>query len=36
VLKGLGVDQFNVYLMHDNMEPTLQAYGERVIPAMRV
>ena len=28
-LKDLGVDQFNVYLMHDAMDETLDAYGER-------
>jgi probable F420-dependent oxidoreductase len=33
-LEGLGVDQFNVYLMHDAMDATLGAYGAEVIPAM--
>jgi probable F420-dependent oxidoreductase len=33
-LKDLGVDQFNVYLMHDAMEKTLAAYGEKIIPAL--
>jgi alkanesulfonate monooxygenase SsuD/methylene tetrahydromethanopterin reductase-like flavin-dependent oxidoreductase (luciferase family) len=33
-LESLGVDQFNIYLMHDAMEATLRAYGEHVIPAM--
>jgi probable F420-dependent oxidoreductase len=33
-LKELGVDQFNVYLMHDAMEDTLDAYGEQIIPAI--
>jgi probable F420-dependent oxidoreductase len=33
-LKGLGVDQFNIYLMHDAMEETLDAYGEEIIPAL--
>src|ERR671939_153010 len=33
VLKDLGVDQFNIYLMHDAMEETLDAYGEEIIPA---
>jgi probable F420-dependent oxidoreductase len=33
-LKELGVDQFNVYLMHDAMEETLEAYGEEIIPAL--
>jgi probable F420-dependent oxidoreductase len=34
-LEALGVDQFNVYLMHDAQEATLDAYGEHVIPALR-
>jgi probable F420-dependent oxidoreductase len=33
-LKNLGVDQFNIYLMHDAMEETLDAYGEEIIPAL--
>jgi probable F420-dependent oxidoreductase len=33
-LKDLGVDQFNVYLMHDAMEETLEAYGEEIIPVL--
>ena len=33
-LKDLGADQFNVYLMHDAMEETLEAYGEEIIPAL--
>jgi alkanesulfonate monooxygenase SsuD/methylene tetrahydromethanopterin reductase-like flavin-dependent oxidoreductase (luciferase family) len=33
-LKSLGVDQFNIYLMHDAMEETLDAYGEDIIPAL--
>jgi probable F420-dependent oxidoreductase len=33
-LESLGVDQFNVYLMHDAQEATLAAYGESVIPAL--
>jgi probable F420-dependent oxidoreductase len=36
VLKELGTDQFNVYLMHDAMDETLDAYGEEVIPALDV
>ncbi|MBA2442368.1 MAG: TIGR03842 family LLM class F420-dependent oxidoreductase [Rubrobacter sp.] len=36
VLKDLGVDQFNIYLMHDAMDGTLEAYGREVIPAFRV
>jgi len=34
-LKGLGVDQFAVYLQHDAKAGTLEAYGETVIPAVR-
>ena len=30
-LKDLDVDQFNIYLMHDAMEETLEAYGEEII-----
>jgi alkanesulfonate monooxygenase SsuD/methylene tetrahydromethanopterin reductase-like flavin-dependent oxidoreductase (luciferase family) len=33
-LEGLGVDQFNIYLMHDAMDATLDAYGSDVIPTM--
>ncbi len=33
-LQSLGVDQFNVYLMHDAMEHTLAGYGEQVIPGL--
>ena len=33
-LKDLGVDQFAVYLQHDHKDNTLQAYGEKVIPAV--
>ena len=33
-LKDLGVDQFNIYLMHDAMEETLEAYGEEIIPGL--
>ncbi len=33
-LKDLGVDQFAVYLQHDAKDETLQAYGERVLPAI--
>jgi probable F420-dependent oxidoreductase len=32
-LESLGVDQFAIYLMHDQMEQTLEAYGSRVIPS---
>ena len=34
VLKELGVDQFNIYLMHDAKEVTLDAYGKEIIPAL--
>ncbi len=33
-LASLGVDQFAVYLQHDGKDETLQAYGQRVIPAL--
>jgi probable F420-dependent oxidoreductase len=33
-LKALGVDQFAVYLQHDAKETTLQAYADKVIPAL--
>ncbi|MDG4830104.1 TIGR03842 family LLM class F420-dependent oxidoreductase [Solwaraspora sp. WMMD1047] len=33
-LRELGVDQFAVYLQHDDKEGTLAAYGEHIIPAM--
>jgi probable F420-dependent oxidoreductase len=33
-LRGLGVDQFAVYAMHDAKEATIDAYGRDVIPAM--
>jgi probable F420-dependent oxidoreductase len=33
-LRDLGVDQFAVYLQHDAKDETLQAYGEKVIPAI--
>jgi probable F420-dependent oxidoreductase len=34
-LKALGVDQFALYLQHDDKEETLRVYGETVIPALR-
>ena len=34
-LESLGVTQFNIYLMHDDMDGTLEAYGHDIIPAMR-
>jgi hypothetical protein len=33
VLRDLGVEQFAVYLRHDNNEQTLSAYGEHIVPA---
>ncbi len=33
-LRELGVDQFNIYLMHDAMEATLETYGEEIIPGL--
>ncbi len=33
-LRGLGVDQFALYLQHDAKDATLAAYGEQVIPAI--
>ncbi|MEP7115840.1 MAG: TIGR03842 family LLM class F420-dependent oxidoreductase [Ilumatobacteraceae bacterium] len=33
-LKALGVDQFSVYLQHDDKDHTLQVYGEKVMPAV--
>lgn len=33
-LKELGVDQFNIYLMHDAMEETLESYGREIMPAL--
>ena len=35
-LEALGVDQFAVYLQHDAMDETLEAYGASVIPALGV
>jgi probable F420-dependent oxidoreductase len=34
-LELLGVDQFAVYLMHDDEDATLAAYGAEIIPAFR-
>ena len=31
-LRDLGVDQFAIYLMHDQKDETLEAYGNGVIP----
>ncbi len=33
-LRDIGVDQFAIYLMHDERQQTLDAYGETVIPAL--
>lgn len=33
-LEDLGVDQFAIYLMHDQKDETLNAYGQRIIPAV--
>jgi alkanesulfonate monooxygenase SsuD/methylene tetrahydromethanopterin reductase-like flavin-dependent oxidoreductase (luciferase family) len=33
-LEALGVDQFSIYLQHDGKDSTLEAYGERVMPAL--
>ncbi len=33
-LRDLGVDQFAIYLMHDQKDETLNAYGQRIIPAL--
>ena len=34
LLQDMGVDHFGLYLMHDNREATLQAYGDQVIAAI--
>jgi probable F420-dependent oxidoreductase len=34
-LQALGVDQFAVYLQHDDKDHTLSAYGEKIIPAVQ-
>jgi probable F420-dependent oxidoreductase len=33
-LRSIGVDQFALYLQHDNKSATLEAYGETIIPAL--
>jgi probable F420-dependent oxidoreductase len=33
-LKEIGADHFGIYLMHDDREATLRAYGEKIIPAV--
>jgi probable F420-dependent oxidoreductase len=35
-LEALGVDQFAVYLQHDEKSETLAAYGDKVLPAVNV
>ncbi|MFL6108648.1 MAG: TIGR03842 family LLM class F420-dependent oxidoreductase [Marmoricola sp.] len=34
-LRAIGVDQFSIYLQHDNKEETMRQYGETVIPQLR-
>jgi probable F420-dependent oxidoreductase len=34
-LESIGVDQFAIYLMHDAVEATLDAYGNEIIPRFR-
>ena len=34
LLESLGVDQFGIYLMHDDKDRTLEIYGESIIPAI--
>ena len=34
-LASIGADQFAVYLMHDDQDATLEAYGADIIPALR-
>ena len=33
-LEALGVDQFAIYLMHDQQDETLDAYGRGIVPVM--
>lgn len=33
-LRDMGVDHFGIYLMHDDQEGTLRAYGRDIIPAI--
>jgi probable F420-dependent oxidoreductase len=33
-LQGIGVDQFNIYLMTHGQEETLQAFGDKIIPEL--
>ena len=32
-LEAIGVDQFAIYLMHDQKEETLRAYASELLPA---
>jgi hypothetical protein len=34
-LRSLGVDQFSIYLQHDDKDRTLATYGEKVIPMLK-
>jgi len=34
LLREMGVGHFGIYLMHDDQEGTLRAYGEKIIPAL--
>lgn len=34
LLRDMGVDHFGIYLMHDDREGTLRAYGEEIIPGV--
>ncbi|MGA8255302.1 MAG: TIGR03842 family LLM class F420-dependent oxidoreductase [Nocardioides sp.] len=34
-LKAIGVDQFSIYLQHDNKEETMRVYGESIMPGLR-
>ena len=33
-LEGIGVDQFNIYLMTEGQEQTLETYGREIIPRL--
>ena len=35
-LRDIGADHFGIYLMHDDQERTLRAYGESIIPAVNL
>jgi alkanesulfonate monooxygenase SsuD/methylene tetrahydromethanopterin reductase-like flavin-dependent oxidoreductase (luciferase family) len=34
-LQEIGVDQFSIYLQHDNKEETMRVYGESIMPHLR-